>query len=71
MTQVKDIEIRKTEGVQGNLSLKQAWNLMRRIGAVTLPITRERKIEGLITIGDTVSYTHLDVYKRQGRGLDQ
>lgn len=32
MTQVKDIEIRKTEGVQSNLSLKQAWNLMRRIG---------------------------------------
>ena len=31
MTQVKDIEIRKTEGVQSNLSLKQAWNLMRRI----------------------------------------
>ena len=60
MTQVKDIEIRKTEGVQGNLSLKQAWNLMRRIGAVTLPITRERKIEGLITIGD-IATSYMDV----------
>ena len=61
MTQVKDIEIRKTEGVKGNLSLKQAWNLMRRLGVVTLPITRERKIEGLITIGD-IATSYMDVY---------
>ena len=60
MTQVKDIEIRKTEGVQGNLSLKQAWNLMRRIGAVTLPITKDQKIEGLITIGD-IATSYMDV----------
>ena len=60
MTQVKDIEIRKTEGVQSNLSLKQAWNLMRRIGAVTLPIAKEQKIEGLITIGD-IATSYMDV----------
>lgn len=60
MTQVKDIEIRKTEGVMGNLSLKQAWNLMRRIGAVTLPIIKEQKIEGLITIGD-IATSYMDV----------
>ena len=60
MTQVKDIEIRKTEGVQSNLSLKQAWNLMRRIGAVTLPITKDQKIEGLITIGD-IATSYMDV----------
>lgn len=61
MTQVKDIEIRKTEGVRGNLSLKQAWNLMRKLGVVTLPITKERKIEGLITIGD-IATAYMDVY---------
>ena len=61
MTQVKDIEIRKTEGVKGNLSLKQAWNLMRQLGVVTLPITKERKIEGLITIGD-IATAYMDVY---------
>lgn len=61
MTQVKDIEIRKTEGVRGNLSLKQAWNLMRQLGVVTLPITKERKIEGLITIGD-IATAYMDVY---------
>lgn len=61
MTQVKDIEIRKTEGVKGNLSLKKAWNLMRRLGVVTLPITKDRKIEGLITIGD-IATSYMDVY---------
>lgn len=61
MTQVKDIEIRKTEGVRGNLSLKQAWNRMRRLGVQTLPITNEQKIEGLITIGD-IATSYMDVY---------
>lgn len=61
MTQVKDIEMRKTEGVRGNLSLKQAWNLMRELGVVTLPITQDRKIEGLITIGD-IATSYMDVY---------
>ncbi|MCI8597402.1 MAG: putative manganese-dependent inorganic diphosphatase [Lachnospiraceae bacterium] len=61
MTQVRDIEIRKTEGVQGNLSLKQAWNLMRQLSVVTLPITKEQKIEGLITISD-IATAYMDVY---------
>ena len=61
MTQVKDIEIRKTAGVRGNLSLKQAWNLMRELGVVTLPVTNERKLEGLSTIGD-IATSYRDVY---------
>ena len=61
MTQVRDIEIRKTEGVKGNLSLKEAWKLMKELGVVTLPITRERKLEGLITIGD-IATSYMDMY---------
>lgn len=61
MTQVRDIEIRKTEGVKGNLSLKRAWNLMRELGVVTLPITKEQKLEGLITISD-IATSYMDVY---------
>lgn len=61
MTQVRDIEIRKTEGVQGNLSLRQAWNLMRQLSVVTLPITKDQKIEGLITISD-IATAYMDVY---------
>ena len=29
MTEVRDIEIRKIEGVSGDISLKKAWNMMR------------------------------------------
>lgn len=61
MTQVRDIEIRKTEGVRHNLSLKKAWDRMRRLGVVTLPITRDKKLEGLITISD-IATSYMDVY---------
>lgn len=61
MTQVRDIEIRKTEGVKHNLSLKKAWDRMRRLGVVTLPITKDKKLEGLITISD-IATSYMDVY---------
>lgn len=51
-TQVRDIEIRETDGVSRNISLKDAWMLMKQANVVTLPITKNNKIEGLITIGD-------------------
>ncbi len=47
-TQVKDIEIRKTAGVNRNISLKKAWNLMQETRVVTLPVLRENgTLEGL------------------------
>ncbi len=61
MTDVRDIDIRKTEGVSGQISLKKAWNMMRALGVVTLPITREHELEGLITIGD-IANAYMDVY---------
>lgn len=59
--QVQDIEIRETEGVDSNISLKKAWNLMNEKGVVTLPITANNKLEGLITIGD-IAKSYMDVY---------
>lgn len=60
-TQIKDIEIRETEGVSRNISLKKAWNLMRENNVVTLPITRQKYLEGLITIGD-IATSYMEVY---------
>lgn len=59
--QVKDIEIRKTAGVNRGISLKNAWSLMRKEKIVTLPCVREDGVlEGLISIGDiTKSYMNL------------
>lgn len=60
-TQVKDIEIRETEGVSGLISLKKAWSLMKKQNVVTLPITEGRKLEGLITISD-IANSYMEVY---------
>ena len=60
-TQVKDIEIRETEGVANDISLKKAWTLMKDNNVVTLPITKGKALEGLITIGD-IANSYMDVY---------
>lgn len=60
-TQVRDIEIRETEGVSQDISLKKAWSLMRDNNVVTLPITEGNKLAGLITIGD-IATSYMDVY---------
>ena len=60
-TQVRDIEMRETEGVDKDISLKTAWNLMRDKNVVTLPITEGNKLAGLITIGD-IATSYMDVY---------
>ncbi len=61
MTDVRDIDIRKTKGVSEQISLKKAWNMMRELGVVTLPVTDELKLQGLITIGD-IANAYMDVY---------
>ena len=60
-TQVRDIEIRATKGVNRNISLKKAWNLMQDAHVTTLPAVSENGVlEGLITVGDiTKSYMNV------------
>jgi manganese-dependent inorganic pyrophosphatase len=60
--QVKDIEYRYTEGVDGTISLKKAWESMRSIQAHTLPIVdKSGKMEGVITIGD-IAKSYMEIY---------
>ena len=60
--QVKDIEIRKTKGVRGKLSMKRAWEMMKQLNVATLPSTSEdNKLEGLITTGD-IAKSYMDIY---------
>ncbi len=60
--QVKDIEIRKTEGVSQDISLKKAWTLMKAAGVGTLAVTNQKnELEGLITIGD-ITKSYMEVY---------
>lgn len=60
-TQVKDIEIREIAGVSSSISLKKAYTLMKENNVVTLPITNDGFLEGLITIGD-IATSYMDVY---------
>lgn len=61
-TQVKDIEIRETKGVERNISLKKAWNLMQDANVVTLPaVNAGGVLEGLITVGD-IAKSYMNVY---------
>lgn len=60
-TQVKDIDIRETEGVSGDISLKKAYTLMQENNVVTLPITKNGILQGVITIGD-IATSYMDVY---------
>lgn len=61
MTQVRDMEIRETKGVPGSLSLKRAWEMMNEQGVFTLPITEDKKLQGLITVSD-IATAYMDVY---------
>ncbi len=61
-TQVKDIDIRETKGVDKNISLKRAWNLMQDANVVTLPaVSGWGVLEGLITVGD-ITKSYMNVY---------
>ena len=61
-TQVRDIEIRKTKGVERNLSIKRAWNMMQENHVVTVPVVDGGgSLEGLITVGD-IAKSYMNVY---------
>ena len=50
--QVMNIEIRHTEGIDREISVRNAWKLMDSLNVVTLPITEGRKLTGLVSIDD-------------------
>jgi len=61
-TQVSDIAYRKTPGVSKNMSLKQAYQLMRDGHVVTLPAVNQHGVlEGLITMSD-IAKSYMNVY---------
>lgn len=60
--QIKDISIRKTLGVSSHISLKKAWELMKKLDVETLPVTnRLGKLEGIIVTND-IATSYMDVY---------
>ena len=59
-TQVRDMEIRMLDGTSSKLSLKNAWSKMRDAGVVTLCVTDNDELTGIVTTNDIVE-TYMDV----------
>ena len=51
-TQVRDMEMRRIDGVTEDLSLRDAWKIMKENEVVTLCITKDKMLKALITTGD-------------------
>lgn len=60
-SKIHDIKIGETAGVDRGISLKKAWNLMKELNVVTLPITKNDRLEGVITTDD-IAESYMDVY---------
>lgn len=51
-TQVKDIAYRLVDGVDGDITIRKAWDTMQKNDATTLPVLIDNKVQGIITVGD-------------------
>ena len=59
--QIKDINTRKTAGVSNQISLKRAWELMKNLDVVSLPITdNENNLQGMVVTSD-IAKSYMDV----------
>lgn len=62
-TQVKDLSIKKPQGLSRDTSLKTAWTLMRDTKDATMPVIGENGIlEGIIALKD-IATANMDIYE--------
>lgn len=59
--QVKDVDVNRSPGVDSHMSIKEAWALMKEKNVYTVGITKDEKLEGVITTGD-IAMSYMDVY---------
>lgn len=59
--QVKDMDIKRMDGIKSNTSIKEAWAMMKEENVHTIPVTRNGLLEGVITTGD-IATSYMDVY---------
>ncbi len=62
-SQLSDVAFHHVPGVDGEISIREAWGKMREYNIVTLPVTEGKKLKGIVTIGD-LSRTVFDVVDR-------
>lgn len=59
--QIKDVELKEVDGLKDSVSIRTAWEKMIESNIHTLPVTRDGRLEGVITIGD-IAKTYMEVY---------
>ena len=59
--QIKDTDVNRMPGIPSNTSIKEAWAMMKDKKVYTLPVTRDQKLEGIITTED-IATSYMDVY---------
>lgn len=59
--QVKDIDANRMSSIPSNTSIKEAWALMKQRNVHTISVTKDGKLEGIITTGD-IATSYMDVY---------
>ncbi len=61
-TEVKEIEIHRIPGIDHEMSVKQAWNMMGKQNVITMPIVKDDgSLEGLITVSD-IAKSYMDIH---------
>ena len=59
--QVKDVDVNRSPGIDSHMSIKEAWAMMKEKNVYTVGITKDSKLEGVITTGD-IAMSYMDVY---------
>lgn len=59
--QVKDVDVNRSPGIKSSTTIKEAWAMMKAQNVYTIAVTREQKLEGVITTGD-IAMSYMDVY---------
>ena len=58
---VQDVDVNRMSGIGSNMSIKEAWALMKRRNVYTVAVTRNEKLEGVITT-ENIAMSYMDVY---------
>ena len=59
--QVRDVDVNRMSGIGGDMSIKEAWALMKERNVYTIAVTKQDKLEGVITTGD-IATSYMDEY---------
>ena len=58
---VQDVDVNRMQGINSNMSIKEAWALMKEKNVYTVAVTREEKLEGVIST-QNIAMSYMDVY---------